>query len=255
MEVTCKIDTAGLERAIPELVAFGRRTLREQCVTSLAIICLDAQELTPAVEISRIDAELDAADHVSKSKVAGLSGLPWTVGMMIAAQRTNPNSPYSLSTGNRWPLAKPTGPRGSAENWRYFIEAAERMKSARHSSTHFLQHGWTPGIRILLANEDFVGWKSRGKSAAAGKITAGNTLDPMMLGTATVQISGDSVQATATNDVGDGGNAVLAAQHRAALIEYGTQPAQAAMEREEVVCGEKIAEYLERGFKQDFGYL
>src|SRR5579862_7033430 len=48
--IVVQADTSVLEKAIPEIVAFGRRTMREQSVTSAAFIAFRAQQLTPAAE-------------------------------------------------------------------------------------------------------------------------------------------------------------------------------------------------------------
>lgn len=258
VQMTAGIDYSGLQRAIPELVSFGRRTMREQCVTSMVQICRDAQELMPAVSISRIDAELDEVVTVGKSKTNTM-----TRGQAIILARMNPTSHYNQLTGGRWLMRRPTlnasdfrkayGDGGMARSvlWGIIEDAEERQKAGRHSSTHFLQHGWTPSIKKLVQDPDC---KLRGWSDQT-RINPLNTMDQNELGTAKISPAGsDTVTVTAENDIGSqgSGNAVLDAKHKAALIQYGSQPAQAAVEREEAVMVAKIESYLERGFRSDF---
>src|ERR1017187_5198347 len=73
--MTTTVDTSELQRAIPKILAFGRRTMQEQCVTSATFIAFRAQELTPAVDVGQIDADLQitvqgytAKGRKSKSK-------------------------------------------------------------------------------------------------------------------------------------------------------------------------------------------
>jgi hypothetical protein len=259
---TVTVDTRELEReVIPALLAYGRRTLQEQCVTSATFIACRWQKGIPAVDIATIDSELETVDHVSrgsgkflKSKFAqSLGGLTWTVGMMIAVQRTNPNSPFSLETGNRWPLAKPAGKRGSIENWRYFVDAAERMQSARHSSAHFLQTGVTPIIRRGLESPYYKynpAFGTRREQAAIPNDL--NTISPDQLGTMTIDLMGDDCLVTASNDIGEPegkSNDVLAAKHRRALIEYGTPPLEEAIAQEVSDGRDELDRRMELGWR------
>ena len=253
--MTCELDTNSLRQLtgeiFPQLLAAGRRTLEEQSVTSSTFIAFRAQKLTPFVETATIDSELDVdvtpirkgtrtATQRFKSQLAPL---PWTRGMMIALQRTNPNSPYSLSTGNRWPLAYPGGLRGQYR-WRFFEEAAERMKMSRHSSTHFLQTGWTPAIRTGVASPYYrynASFGSRRDAAAIPNSGVGDLKsgDVEQLGTMTIDLLGDECVVTTSNDIGgEGTNDVLLEKYRAALIEHGTRPLEEAIEME-VADGEK----------------
>lgn len=234
---------------VPEIVSLNGRTIQEQCVTSAGWICVNAQKNTRFVDVSRIDQELDVVDHVSKGRgkfAQSLGGLEWTRGMMIALQRTNPNSPFSLETGNRWPLAYPGGMKGAAR-WRFFITAAERMKSARHSSTHFLQSGWKAPIKAAFTNPAFQHSKKyrNANSALSEASNPLNTLDTGRLGDFQLKIMGSDVSVTAENDIGERtgggqGNRVLDDKHRNALIEYGSQPLKDAVYKEESVMNSEI---------------
>lgn len=263
------IDTSVLQRAIPELVAFGRRSMQEQCVTSAAIIVINAQAETVYVLVGNIDAELEVevtgitkTGRPSKAKkprfqkVTAVQGARVPLAVLIVMARTNPNSAYSRSTGNRWPLSLaslPSGPGSGAARQAMIGQWVSRMTLSRHSSTHFIQHGWAGPIRTLLADPNFRGWASRG--LRGGNIAAGNKLDGGALGSAVIDIAGDACLVTAENAIGEASNAILDEQRRNALIEHGTGPLQAEVDREAAGMAGKISEYLERGMKQRFPEL
>jgi len=274
---TFRIDTSVLERAIPEIVAFGRRTLIEQCVTSAGIIIVNAQDETTAVMVGTIESDLEIevspailkSGKRSKDKrrqrevVSVQRGARVPMAVLIVMARTDPNSDYSRGTGNRWPLDAgklPTGPGSKGARMAMIAAWVSRMAKARFSSTHFLQHGWTAAIRILLANENFKGWASRyqgGSRLAVSRrnVNPLNRLDPMQLGEATVTQDLDSCLVIAENAVGQEGNAVLDAKHRAALIEYGTGPLQTAIDREAEAIVSKMGDYLDRGLQQKWALI
>ena len=239
------MDTRGLERAIVEVVPETRRTVAEQCVTSMGMILQDAQNWTTYVDIGRMDAELDAIDHVSKprsdfAKENNLGGLPWTEGMMIAVQRTNPNSPFNLQTGGRWAIPYTGGLKG-IQRWGFFRQIAERMQAARHSSGHFIQAGFKAAIQFCVTSPLFKN-RYRAKAIYANPNSL-NTLDGGKLGDARktpADVANFSI--TAENNVGDRaglGNAVLDAKHRQALIDFASGPLNDAIEKErEVQVGE-----------------
>ena len=252
--VTYQVDTSVLNKAIPEVALLVGRTIAEQCVTSAGWICLNAQKATPFVSVARIDAELDvdrtpargtARTTTQKFAQANKLGkLPWTEGMMIALQRTNPNSPYSKSTGNRWPLAYTKGMKGQMR-WRFFQQAAERMKSSRHSSTHFLQAGWKKVVRNLFAHPLFQHAKKYRNAGTVGN-EGMNKSDYGLLGNLDIMQAGSACVVTASNDIGDrvgSGNAILDAKHRAALLAHASGPLQDAVIREE---GAMLAEIEKR---------
>ena len=263
------IDTSVLRQAIPAIVAFGRRTMIEQCVTSAAIIVLNAQADTPYVQVGNIDLELDvmvsgvtANGRPSKAKnpryhkVTALAGARVPLAVLIVMARTNPSSPYSRSTGNRWPLslgALPRGPGSAKARQEKIGEWVSHMTLLRHSSTHFIQHGWAGPARALLSNPNFKGWAIRGMRT--GKVGAMNTLDSGNLGMAVIDIAGDSCVVMAENAVGEGSNEVLDEKRRGALIEYGAGPLQLAIDRESRQIAGKMQEYLDRGMPAKFPQL
>lgn len=255
MVLTVDMDTSRMANAIPKILAFGRRTLQQQCVTSVVFICRRAQELTPAASIARIDAELDrdvtpqrkTNGSAHQNFMAALAPFPITVGMKIVIARMNPGSKYSRETGNRWPLAKPNT-KGRMEFLQYVLNVSERMRSSRHSSTHYLQTGWTPAIMIGIKSDLFRYNPAFGsRRAGAFRPNSLNDVDPDALGGLTIDVTGDTCFVVASNDVGEptgGSNAVLAKKHREALIRYGTPAANQAIAEE--VAG--IEREVERRF-------
>lgn len=264
-------DVSTLEAAIPQIVAFGRRTMLEQCVTSAAFIAIEAQRNTPHATVGQIDADLqvEVRGYTAKGKpsrakrparkvVSALPGVRVPMAVLIVMARTNPNSAYSRSTGNRWPLplaALPTGPGTARARQAIIAGWVQRMTMARHSSTHFLQHGWGPGIRRLLGHPDYYGGRSRIAQLAQGRINPLNTMNHDPLGTAVVELTGDQCRVIVENDVGDEGNAVLAKKHRDALIAEGQQPLENAIAREVTTMQSKIQDYFDRGLQQRFPNL
>lgn len=268
VSVVSTVDVSGLQRLIPEIIAFGRRTMREQCVTSAAIICINAQKQTPFVTIGRIDSELEVevtprtkTGKISKAKrphhkeVALMSGVRVPVAVLIIMARMDPTSHYSAMTGNRWPLDKsllPTGKGSAAARAAMILRWVQTMTLSRHSSTHFLQHGWAPAIRTFLSDPDYyAGARKRGLTGQT-KLNALNTMSSDDLGQAVISGAGDTLEVMAENAVGGDGNPVLAAKHRAALIQYGTEAAREAIYNEEQVMANKIQEYFDRGMAQTF---
>lgn len=264
-----QIDTSVLRAAIPEIVAFGRRSMIEQCVTSAAIIVLNAQADTPYVAVGNIDVELDVmVTGVTKSgkpskakkpryrKVTAVQGARVPLAVLIVMARTNPDSRYSQLTGNRWPLSLgmlPKGPGSATARQAMIAQWVSRMTLSRHSSTHFIQHGWAGPARRLLSDPNFKGWASRGMRR--GNVAAGNLLNPGALGSAVIDIAGDSCVVTAENAEGQGSNAVLDESRRHALIEHGSGPLQRAIDQEAAQIIRKIGDYLERGLQQKFPNL
>lgn len=269
-DTTYAIDVSGLRAAIPKIVSFGRRTILEQSVTSAAFISLDAQENTSAVDIGRIDSELEVTvtgytkgGRVSKAKnpyerrvAVKDTGKEAPLAVLIVMARTDPTSAYSVSTGNRWPLdggLLPTGKGSQAARQAMVLAWIQQMTMARHSSTHFLQHGWAPAIKTLLNHPAYYAGRSKFKINAQAKINPMNQLSNDQLGLAVVATNGDSCVVSSENDVGEGGNAVLDAKHRAALIREGSMPLQLALDKEERAINTKLQEYIDRGMQAEIG--
>ena len=259
--MTCELDSASLRalttEIFPQLLAAGRRTLEEQCVTSATFIASRTQKGMSFVAIGTIDSELGvdvfpvtAAGRPSKAKnpkhfdVVAQSGVP--LGVLIVMARGNPFSAYSQSTGNRWPLTLPSGGPGYRQRLAEFVDASlQRMTMSRHSSTHFLLTGWTPAIRTGLASPLYrynAAFGSRRDASAVGNVGLGTvkkTGDVSMLGQMTIDIAGDDCVVTTSNDVGgEGTTPELLQKYRNALIEQGSGPLEDAI-AQEVADGQK----------------
>lgn len=264
------IDVSGLREAIPRIVNFGRRTLEQQVVTSAAFVCIDAQNHTPAVEISRIDSELEvtvtgytAKGRVSKAKnpferrvSLQNSGKAAPLAVLIVMARTDPTSWYSSSTGNRWPLDRnslPKGPGSNLARQMKILEWIRKMTLARHSSTHFLQHGWAPAIKRLLRHPAYYAGRSKFRLTEQTRINPLNTLGGDDLGMAMVTTVGDASSVTAENAVGTSANQTLGLKHREALIREGLAPLQTAIDRETIKVLNKVQEYIDRGMQAEIG--
>ena len=161
--------------------------------------------------------------------------------MLIAVMRTNPNSPYSLATDNRWPVAKPGFARGDYRNWEYFRDAAERMKSSRHSSTHFLRSGWKSVKQQIRA----MGYRISG-IGDAGDQNELNTLDQLQFGSVERGGQGSPSQfITISNTVGISSKLPnLDRERNAALLAYGTPALQRA-------CDEQAQEMRDWNLNKD----
>lgn len=242
--MTMRMDTSGLSRAIPLAVARGRRTVAEQAVTSLGWIFVNAQKATPFVEVADIDAELAVIVRVAnrnpkatrKGQEIHVNPEPWTEGMMIALQRTNPASPFSVATGNRWPLFYSGGLRGYTR-YQFFQAAAARMQATRHSSTHFLKAGYSFAIKACFKNPLFQhSRKFRAANPGAGQNPNEiNDLDPAKLGDFRIEGEGSGDMAvTGENNVGErSGNSVMDEKRRQALIGISGPLLQDAIDAEE----------------------
>lgn len=252
-----KIDTSGLVANIPQLVATGRRTLEQQCVTSLGWIMVNAQGgksySTPFVTLGRINAEMDAPVTMDRTGSKGRkqsSTNKMTQGQALVLARMNPNSDYNKSTGNRWLIprlnirasdfAKAYGDGDQARRvfWEEINNIEARQRKAKHSSTHFLRHGFAPSIRRAFSSPYFRHSKKyrSADSAMANSMNSANTLNHGALGSFYVRELGDSFSATGENNLGEfGPSEKLNARHRDALLKHAVEPTQAAVNEEEMV--------------------
>lgn len=177
MQTTCKVDTSNLMRAQMVLLRHSKRS-PARCINSTAYhVIKDVVESDggfPVVSQSTIDSDMEVTTTPKLATKGPRKGLPIKSGasdvevpdmsaaMKIVIARMNPQSKYSLSTGNRWPVSSPGGwhafikqfsmpkdyrhgiPNGSA--FALALGAirpiAERMVKARHSSTGFLKQAW-----------------------------------------------------------------------------------------------------------------
>lgn len=261
--ISMTMDTRGLQAAILEVVPKTRRTVAEQCVTSMGMILQDTQtygdNAIPFVDIGRMDAELDAPADIPFShtnslgiKTEGTHQPGITEGEMIVIARMHPNSRYSQLTGNRWPVAMPdfSGRRdGGSAFWGFVKTVKERMRMGRHSSGHFLQSGFKWAIEQCVTSDLFKNpYRKRDALSSANQL---NTLDYKELGRLDMTSpDAPNFRITAENNVGQDGNEVLDAKHRQALIDYASGPLQDAIEKERGVQVGELARRLEVEFEK-----
>jgi len=258
-----EVDTDELVReVIPALLAYGRRTLQEQCVTSATFTACRWQKGIPAVDVAEIDSDLAEVIRPARGNAPNL-----TMGQLVVMARSNPNSNFSKLTGNRWPVMLGATPRdfarayGAQNGMQMFLDIIvqpilEKMQASRHSSTHFLQTGVTPIIREGLKSPFYrynAAFGTRREQAAMPNQL--NELDPDQLGGMTIDLLGDDCIVVGSNDVGEatgGSNPVLAAKHREALIKYGTAPLEAAIAQEVADGYAELDRRMELGWKMKY---
>lgn len=234
--VEVSVDTSSIQKAVGLALKSTSRKMELLLADTAFYTARYAYEKTPYAEISDIDASLDAVVQTTNKHpkfnehgTMRVGELQWTRGMMIAVMRTNPNSKYSHVTSNRWPLAKSPYKRGDYRNFEYFRDAAERMKSARHSSTHFLKSGWKPVFLAIKA------LGLRGRFTPPSNENELNTLElPANTGGIDRGGMGTSSQwFRIENRIGlDSKYPALAAEHNAALMDYGIPALQYAVDKQ-----------------------
>lgn len=271
LPATVELDTSGLSRYIAELAPFMRRSLREQCVTSMGVILLAAQRDTPVVPTFLIDAELQV--QVTGWTSGGKRGIPRlsraknphskrvnvrddarpALGVLVIMARGRPGSNYNVLTGNRWALTRPAaGPGYRQRIGKFVTDSLSRKVKSRHSSTNLLQHSWANPIQIVLSSPFFVGWKTRGINAT--RALPGNTHNPAQFGTAIIDLIGDDCLVT-ENALGNGSNAALDESRQRAVREHLVPAAQRAIDDETRVVMARLEEALTSGLKRQFPQL
>jgi len=249
------MDTSGLSKALPAAVACGRRSLEEQCVTSMGWIMVNAQRETPKVEIPDMDSELAVVSTPVLSTRGARKGLPLKSGkldvattaktgaeMVVVSRLHNPGisqatgrANFNLLTGNRWALGLP-GTSGVQAFWDWVAQKATQMVKARHSASAFLKAGYSKAIKDCFASPFFQHSKKY-RSAASAMREATNsltTVSPDKLGLLDVSGSGSgTISITAENNVGESsGNSVEDENRRRALIEKSGPHLQTAIDQE-----------------------
>lgn len=258
--ISARMDTRGLERAILDVVPETRRTVAEQCVTSIGMILMDTQtygdNTIPFVDIGRMDAELDAPATNSR-----LAGLGFTEGDAIVMARGNPDSNFNRITGSRWTLTLPGGGiRGFGKAYgkqnavQMFLQSVvrpitERMRMARHSSGHFLQSGFKWAIQQCVSSPLFKNrYRARSVNAPVNPLNRSDASQLGRLDMTSPDVANFSI--TAENNVGQDGNAVLDAKHRQALVDYASGPVQASIGKEEGICIAELEKRLALKFEK-----
>ena len=259
-EMSLTLDASVLNRATPELIKLNRRTLQEQCVTSMGMFLQDAINWTPFVPTGRMDEELNVdVTPVTKTgkpslakkpryfKVQSKKAAPVQLGVLVVMSKMRPaglnslgNPNFNMLTGSRWALPSnilPTGKGSAAARQATIARLLSQMVLTRHSSGHFEQSGFIPARDACVSSRLF---KNRyRKRDFPGRANDLNGLSPAQLGSFSMQTMGDEFVAVAENNVGENSNSVLDAKRRRALVEKAGPMLQSAIDKESgVVVGE-----------------
>ena len=270
--MTMAVDTSALERAIPQIVAFGRRTMQQQCVTSAYFICRNAMNETEKIFPDSIDARLGIKvtsytnankNRVSKAKnrtrfkSSSAVGKAVPLGVLVIMARMRPGSNYNALTGNKWALDSSllkTGP-GTAMQRQGMIDALlTKMISARRSSSAYLKSGWKTPLRLLYASPFMVKKSAAFRQSVANESATdqGNARNTERLGDATINAAGDAIMVTAINYTPLGGNSALEERHQHYAELQALPPLIAAVEKEAAGIMALVEERLNAGMKQNF---
>ena len=233
------IDASSLNRAVSMALEVTQQEPRNLVINTGRGIAIRAKELTPFVAQATIDTELGVISTPILSTRGKRKGLPLKSGkktieipdqsmaIRIVLARLWPGSDFNQRTNQRWAIDRaqfsPGG--GVAGFWAAVQAAAKRMVSARHSSTNFLQAGWSSvyrkltqlryGAPPLVPPDEFIGpMPLRGAFEELGGITLSG--------------SGASASLLMENLVGMRG--VNAESYNEALHKHGTGPLQQAIE-------------------------
>ena len=177
METTVRLDTSNLNRAIAVFVDYRNKNPAQSVNKTAIMVIRKAQENTPFVSSSEIDADMNvttspevtASGRLSKDKTkqhgtinfqnrtptaSDVSAINTAERIVLA--RMHPTSRFNVLTGGRWAITPPDFGRGRSKStdsislfWKWVRDVATRMVKARHSSPHFLQHSWAPIIEKL----------------------------------------------------------------------------------------------------------
>lgn len=248
MNLTCKVDTTNLMRAQMVLMKHSKRS-PARCINSTAYHVMrdvvDADGGFPVVSQGTIDSDMQVTVTPTMYKSGPKKGqnngkttiaVPdMSAAMLITIARMNPQSKYSLRTGNRWPVATQGGWHGMISGFAkaYGSEnamalamevvrpIAERMVKARHSSTGFLKKSW---IDLKVSLLPF----ALGKNVSTGRMVSKySEVDPAKEGSslAVCRVS---------NTLGCGAktNRELSEKYNSANIRIAEPRIQAAIARE-----------------------
>jgi hypothetical protein len=233
--ISVTIDSSGLNAAIAKALEFSKRTPAQMCNTVALEVAIAAKNNTPFVPVSRIDTELDViATPVigkrckplknKKTFSGGATNGDVPLAVLIVQARANPSSIYNQRTNSRYAMSSPF--KGvSREAGRIAAAAAvHRMIASRHSSPHFLQAGWLEPIDLLRPF-------SVNKYRQSLVMPTGGQSNFSKFGDAKPAVAGQlNTACTIENNIGyDGKNA---ASFNEALLKYGTEPLQRAVDNE-----------------------
>lgn len=239
--VAVKWDQSRLDAALKARIAVGRRTPAQVVNTAAFWIAVNTKNDMPFTTQERIDTELNVAVPLVKmksgrfsrdkrrvKKVFGAVGnlalnpkyaaVP-LLALIIQARVGNPDAPFPLAQSPWKGVSRAIGAQR-------MLAMMRRIFAARHSSTHFLQIGWNPAIRILrpLAISKF---RRGGPPTESSRFEVG---DPNDKGSAIPAVETWNCFAMIENSIGtEGRNAV---QVNAALWRHSLGPLQRAMDLE-----------------------
>ena len=234
--VEVSVDTSSIQKAVMLASKKTTRSMELLLADTAFYTAVKAQARMPYAELSDIDSSLDATATLRSGRQTSL-----TVGQAIVLARANPNSKYNQVTGGRWALTMPKfagelqrkvsylgGYKTSRADFINWLQAAEqRQKSARHSSTHFLQSGWKVVFKMIRA------LGLRPFRNPGGEVNNPlNTLSSDKLGDIQRGGMGTSSQwFRIENLIGTAGGP-LAEEHNAAMQDYGVPALQWAVDQQ-----------------------
>jgi hypothetical protein len=262
LAVFAKVDVSGLNAAIAwrQREAKSSRTMRQVVCTSASEVAIKAQIQTPYVKQSTIDTELAvrytpgytsiSADgfsgkmtYAKRNRLArgGISSIQRTrrtgsnavpLAALIIQASTRYGSRYNELTNYRYFRAKSPFAGVSRQQGRMAMVAeVNRMIRARHSSTNFLQAGWSFAIQALAGetakrSKKSVNYASRHTDKAMGRVV--------------ITDQGDS--ASCLIESNPGAQSVNARSWNEALWRYGAPALQRAVDDEAA----KMVEYVQK---------
>lgn len=253
MDLTCKIDSSGINRGIVFALLFTKRTPAQLVNTSGCEAAIVAKNTMPFTTIQRIDTELNLAVPLIGKKrgvgfrkgkkfqrenreVGDIAGTNVPLAVLIIQARANPGSKYNLSTNNRYALsASPFKGVSRAQGQALMRAAVTRMINSRHSSIKFLMNGWTPAVMDLLPLS--VNRYRRGSSTGPPLEGKKNYYGSDLGGASPAQEGNPVAICVIMNNIGYEGKNAASFDH--ALQLYGAPWLQAALDGE----GQKNMQY------------
>jgi hypothetical protein len=165
LNLTCAIDTTGLNKGIALGVGYSKRTPAQMCDTAAMVVAVETQKATPFTDQGLIDSQLfvDVApkigvrgkplkgkfQKISKPGTATGANATLPLAVLIIQSRANPGSQYNLLTGGRFSGPSPFKGLSRAAGAAAMRQAVHDMIAGRHSSTHFMKAGLSQVIKDL----------------------------------------------------------------------------------------------------------
>jgi hypothetical protein len=254
------VDTRQFDRAMALAFRWSARAPEKIVSDTARGVSFKAMAYTPAVPLERIDEELDVILQAkvgargkplstryakNRSYVArrpGVTAEPFAgvpLAWLIIGARAKQTSEYNISTSWRWMIGGGVHPfKGHkvSEFAGIMRDLVSRMVKGRHSSTHFLQAGWGAVTKQLRALR-------YGRPESESPIPYGVD-NNSQLGSLSYGGSGGEFWVKLENRIGmSGPGDALNEKRNRALLDYGTQPLQRAVDEQ---AREMEARYLPR---------